>query len=79
MDILDVFANNLKMYRTKKELSQEELAFRAELHRTYISAVERKKKNISIRNIEKIAKALEIEPYKLLIKETQDDTNIRWF
>lgn len=77
MDILDVFANNLKMYRTKKELSQEELAFRAELHRTYISAVERKKKNISIRNIEKIAKALEIEPYKLLIKEKKDDTNIR--
>lgn len=77
MDILDVFANNLKIYRTKKGLSQEELAFRAELHRTYISAVERKKKNISIRNIEKIAKALEIEPYKLLIKETQDDTNIR--
>lgn len=73
MDILDVFANNLKMYRTKKELSQEELAFRAELHRTYISAVERKKKNISIRNIEKIAKALEIEPYKLLIKEKKDD------
>lgn len=79
MDILDVFANNLKIYRTKKGLSQEELAFRAELHRTYISAVERKKKNISIRNIEKIAKALEIEPYKLLIKETQDDRDIRWF
>lgn len=79
MDILDVFANNLKMYRTKKDLSQEELAFRAELHRTYISAVERKKKNISIRSIEKIAKALEIEPYKLLFKEKQDDWNIRWF
>lgn len=75
MDILDIFANNLKFYRVERGLSQEELAFRSELHRTYISAVERKKKNISIKNIEKIAKALEVEPYMLLKKEKGNDSN----
>ncbi|MDU5526686.1 MAG: helix-turn-helix transcriptional regulator [Finegoldia magna] len=75
MDILDIFANNLKFYRAERGLSQEELAFRSELHRTYISAVERKKKNISIKNIEKIAKALEVEPYMLLKKEESNDSN----
>lgn len=79
MDILDIFANNLKFYRAERGLSQEELAFRSELHRTYISAVERKKKNISIKNIEKIAKALEVEPYMLLKKEESNDSNAWWF
>ena len=40
--------------------SQEELAFRADLHRTYIGMIERAEKNITLLNVEKIANALEI-------------------
>lgn len=66
MDLLSIFAENLRYYRLEKNYSQEELAFKANLHRTYVSAIECKKRNISIENISKIADALEIEPYKLM-------------
>lgn len=66
MSLLHIFAKNVQAIRTSKGLSQEKLAELAELHRTYISAVEREKRNISIENIEKIASALDVEPYILL-------------
>lgn len=47
-------------------MSQEDLAFKCELHRTYISDVERNVRNISIDNIEKIALALNVSPADLL-------------
>jgi transcriptional regulator with XRE-family HTH domain len=67
VDILKVFADNLKMYRRRLGLSQEDFAERAGLHRTYISAIEREKRSISLDNIQKIADALEIKTYKLFI------------
>ena len=51
MSLLHIFAKNVQAIRTSKGLSQEKLAELAELHRTYISAVEREKRNISIENI----------------------------
>lgn len=66
MSLLGIFARNLKRYRLERGYSQEELAFKSNLHRTYISAIECEKRNISIENIEKIALALEVEAYKLL-------------
>ena len=66
MSLLHIFAKNVQAIRTSKGLSQEKLAELSELHRTYISAVEREKRNISIENIEKIASALDVEPYILL-------------
>lgn len=68
MDALKVFAQNLKKYRNERGLSQEAFAEKTGLHRTYISAVEREKRNISIDNIQKIADALEIDTYKLFIE-----------
>lgn len=62
------FANNVRKIRQEKNLSQEELAFACNLHRTYISDIERGKRNVSIDNIEKIATALEILPCQLLKK-----------
>nr|WP_285829984.1 helix-turn-helix transcriptional regulator [Bacteroides acidifaciens] len=59
------------MYRIRLGLSQEAVAVRTGLHRTYISAVERGKRSISLDNIQRIADALEIETYLLFI----DDTN----
>ena len=48
----------IKVLRAKAQISQEELASRADLDRTYINSVENGKRNISIVNIEKIASAL---------------------
>lgn len=68
-NILQIFGNNVREIRKLKGFSQEELAYRADLHRTYIGMIERAEKNITLINIEKIAKALEIEIYKLLNNE----------
>jgi len=61
-----VLAKNIVSLRALRGFSQEALAFEAGLHRTFIAHVERGKRNISIDNIEKIAKALSIAPYVLL-------------
>lgn len=60
-------AYNIRFHRYKNGISQEELAFRCELDRTYISAVERCKWNVALSNIEKIAGALHLEPWRLLV------------
>ena len=57
---------NIRKYRTKKDWSQEQLAFEADLHRAYIGQIERGEKNIGLVNLEKIAKALDIGISKLL-------------
>ena len=72
MALIHCFAVNVKRYRGEKSISQEKLAELAGLHRTYISAVERERRNISIDNIEKIAEALDIEAYKLLMPLTKE-------
>ena len=54
------FGKAVRRRRRELDLSQEELAERAELHRTYISSVERGRMNPSLENVEKIAKALAI-------------------
>jgi transcriptional regulator with XRE-family HTH domain len=59
-DIKKRFGKAIRRRRRELDLSQEELAERAELHRTYISSVERGSRNVSIENIEKLAKALDI-------------------
>ncbi len=60
-DILIKFGKKVREERTRLGLSQEELASRASVHRTYIGMIERAEKNITLENIEKIAKALKIK------------------
>ena len=60
------FGNKVRELRTKLGISQEELAERAGLHRNYIGLVERAEINITLSNIEKIAKALSIRLTELL-------------
>ena len=60
-EILIFFGDRVRELRTNKNLSQEQLANLANVHRTYIGMIERAEKNITLINIEKIAKALEIE------------------
>lgn len=67
MDIIKVFSSNLRKYRTSLGLSQEAFAEKAGLHRTYISAVERGKRSISLDNIQKISDALGVETYLLFL------------
>lgn len=58
--LLTEFGNNVRKLRNKQGISQEELAFRSGLHRTYIGMVERAEKNISLLSIGKIANALDV-------------------
>ena len=64
--ILIAFGDRVRQLRKEKGLSQEELSFKADLHRTYIGMIERAEKNITLINIEKIAKALEVSISKLM-------------
>ena len=65
-DILALIGRNIRKLRQKIDLSQEALADLAGLHRTYIGAVERGERNISARNIARVATALGVEPFELL-------------
>lgn len=62
----DLLAANLKRLRAERGWSQEQLAHEAGLHRTFIAHVERKMRNISIDNIERLAVALGVSPSLLL-------------
>ena len=65
-DIKLKLGRKIRETRVKEGYSQEELASRCGLHRTYISDIERGERNVSVENIEKIAKALKTEPDELL-------------
>ncbi|MCK4422327.1 helix-turn-helix transcriptional regulator [candidate division WOR-3 bacterium] len=64
--LLIKFGKKVREERLKKGLSQEALADIAGVHRTYIGMIERGEKNITLSNIEKIAKALNIKIYELI-------------
>ncbi len=69
MEICGLFGKNIKKYRLQSKLSQEKLGELTGLHRTYISDIERGLRSISLNNIEKLSKALNVEIYKLFIFE----------
>lgn len=71
MELRKAFARNLRAARAAKKVSQEELAERAQLDRTYISALERCLYSASLDTIERIAKALSVEPASLLERESR--------
>lgn len=66
MDIRQLLGRNLRRLRQEKGLSQEEFAFEAEIHRTYISDLERGARNPTVTIVEKLAKALGVKPGVLL-------------
>jgi transcriptional regulator with XRE-family HTH domain len=61
MDVTQVFAENIKRLRREQGISQEALADKAGLHRTYIGAVERGERNITLLNANRIAEALSVK------------------
>lgn len=69
--ILTAFGEIVRDKRKEQGLSQEDLAFKADLHRTYIGMIERAEKNITLENINKIAKALNL-PISELVKNLSE-------
>jgi len=60
MNIKEKIGQRIKTIREEKELSQKDIAYAADLDRSYIASVENGKRNVSIVNIEKIAHALKV-------------------
>jgi transcriptional regulator with XRE-family HTH domain len=66
-DLLVLFGEQLKNFRKERNISQEELAFRAELDRTYISGLECGKRNPTLKILVKLAVSLNMKPSELLM------------
>lgn len=60
MNLQIQFGKRVRQLRLKQGLSQEALAFKAGIDRTYMTSIENGKRNVSVQNIEKVIKALEI-------------------
>ncbi|MFP3329762.1 helix-turn-helix transcriptional regulator [Pseudomonas sp. SIMBA_064] len=69
--LVAVFAANVRRRRSELGLSQEALAERAGVHRTYIGMLERSEKNVTIFNIWRLASALEVDASDLLTEPRQ--------
>ena len=61
-----MLAKNMRRLRAARGISQEALAHESGINRTYLSGVERSERNVSIDNIARIARGLQVEPWKLL-------------
>lgn len=66
VDLNQRLAHNLKNVRTQAGLSQEELAGRCGVHRTYIGSIERGERNVTLATVRKVAAALGVDPLELL-------------
>ncbi|UCV03286.1 helix-turn-helix domain-containing protein [Dechloromonas denitrificans] len=66
-DLRQTLGENLRRLRAQRDWSQEDLAFECQLHRTFVAHVERGKRNISLDNIAKLARALGVPAYRLLV------------
>lgn len=64
--------HNIRKYRKKIGLSQEQLAEKSGLHRTYIGGIERGERNITLDSLQVIAEALAVEPVLLIVKDDDD-------
>ncbi len=64
--ILQAFGDEIRRRRVRLGVSQEELAFRAGLDRTYVSSLERGHRNVSLVNLHRLAEALDVRPRDLL-------------
>ena len=78
MGIRATFAGNLRRLRKERDISQEELAHRADLDRTYISSLERQVYAASIDVVERLAKVLDVWPSDLLAYPTVSRKGVRY-
>jgi transcriptional regulator with XRE-family HTH domain len=73
MDLRDVFATNLRRLRHEKGLSQDDLAYEAEVSRSYLSQLEKGAFYASLKIIGRLAEALGVEPAELLKLPARND------
>lgn len=66
MDVVALLGRNVRALRRERGLSQEELAHRSDLERSYVSDIERGTRNPSVKALGKIANALDVEAWLLL-------------
>jgi transcriptional regulator with XRE-family HTH domain len=66
------FGRRVRDRRAELGLSQEELAERADLHRTYISSLEQGRRNVAVHNVVRLARALDVDPADLVRGLTTD-------
>ena len=71
MGIRATFAGNLRQFRAEKKLSQEELADRAGIDRSYVSKIENERYAVSIDMLESLARELGVQPFELLLTKSQ--------
>ncbi len=77
MDIKQTVGGNVRSYRKQKGWTMEKLAVRCKLNYDFLGYVERGERSISIENLEKIAKALEVESWKLMYPDGADEYPIK--
>ncbi len=70
MDLLEIVGLNVKYYRYLKHWTQEDLSDNCDFKISYISLIERCEANMTLKNIEYLAKILGVSPDKLLVEET---------
>jgi transcriptional regulator with XRE-family HTH domain len=74
MDIEKVLAENVRGFRKLRDLTQKELASQSGLHQNYLADIERAERNITISSLIRVAMALNVEPYLLLMPGS-----VRWY
>lgn len=67
MDAVILLGLNVRKYRKQRGMTQEELGLDTEMERSYVSDLERGTRNPSVRAVERLAKALGVEPHELLM------------
>lgn len=71
-EVVQSFAQNLRFYRLKRGLSQEALAHKADLDRTYVSSCERGRRNATLSTVGRLAEALDVLPEALIRQRAVD-------
>jgi len=66
MDVVALFGRNVRRWRKKRGMSQEDLALEAGMKRSYLSDLERGTRNPTVRALGRLAAALSVEPWQLL-------------
>ena len=74
MDLVHLLGRNVRAARLARGLSQEQLAFEAEMKRSYLSDLERGTRNPSVRALGRLAQALGVEPPELLRRSEQAES-----
>ena len=72
-EIRDILSTNIKKFRKELDLSQEAFAHKCDLHRTYVGAIERGERNVTLSSLETIASALNIDVPILLTSQKEEN------